>query len=321
MSNPDRVFDILTAPGDRLPALSELLHSEIWSTDRFQRLDPVEYLEKGELRVHQIEEVVLAAAPSLYDETAAASLRSPKLVDLFALGRKIAVVVLDGASIRELPLFEHLAASTGYGIVESQYRIAALPSDTEYFIEQKILGKRLAPSQLPGRQELIERGVTPLYYDAPIRTFDLQNNNSYLLWSHFPDGTHKDLSARFSSHFAEMRKLFDAVWKNIVLTIPKEYDVIITSDHGYIFFGPELESTVSTETPRLLNNDRFRFYNSDEPLPSDVPELQVLGDRRLAMLRGRIKNRPQGPSGNKVYRHGGMSLMEMLTPWLVLRRR
>ncbi|MEW5799660.1 MAG: hypothetical protein AB1728_11710, partial [Bacteroidota bacterium] len=118
-----------------------------------------------------------------------------------------------------------------------------------------------------------------------------------------------------------VRKLFDTVWKNIVLTIPKDYEIIITSDHGYIFFGPELESTVLTEAPRLLNNDRFRFFSSEEPLPSDVPELQLLGDRRLAMLRGRIKNRPQGPSGNKAYRHGGMSLMEMLTPWLVLKRR
>ncbi len=320
MSNPDRVLDILTAQGNRLPALSELLHGEIWSLDRFQKLDPVGYLEEGERQVHQIEEVVLTAAPSLYDEMTAASLQSPKLMDLFASGRKIAIVILDGASIRELPLLEHLAASTGFGIIESQYSVAALPSDTEYFIEQRILGKRLAPSQLPGRHELMDRGVGSLYYDSPVRTFDLQNNKSYLLWSHFPDGTYKDLSARFSSHFTEMRKLFDTVWKNIVLTIPKEYEIMITSDHGYIFFGPELESTVLTEAPRLLNNDRFRFYSNDEPLPSDVPELQLLGDRRLAMLRGRIKNRPQGPAGNKAYRHGGMSLMEMLTPWLVINR-
>jgi hypothetical protein len=38
------------------------------------------------------------------------------------------------------------------------------------------------------------------------------------------------------------------------------------------------------------------------------------------MLRGRIKNRPRGPSSNKVYRHGGLSLMEMLTPWIVLEK-
>lgn len=320
MNSSDKIFELLTRPGERLPALMEWLHGDVWSSHQFRQLNPTAYLEEGERLVHRVEEVVLAAAPALYDEITAASLQTPKAMNLFTTGRKTAVVIFDGASIRELPLFEHLATNTGFEIIESRYGVAALPSDTEYFIEQRILGKRLAPSQIPGRQELAERGITALYYDAPIRTFDLQSNNSFLLWSHFPDGTYKDLSARFSSHFNEMRKLFDTVWKNIVLTIPREYEIIITSDHGYVFFGPELESTISTEAARLLNNDRFKFFNQDESLPTDVPELQIVGDRRLAMLRGRIKNRPQGPSGNKAYRHGGMCIMEMLTPWLVLKR-
>jgi len=320
VNNSDKIFDLLTTPGERLPALMEWLHGEVWSSHQFRELNPTAYLEEGERLVHRVEEVVLAAAPALYDEITAASLRTPNVMDLFLTRRETAVVIFDGASIRELPLFEYLATSTGFEIIESRYSVAALPSDTEYFVEQRILGKRLAPSQLPGRQELRERGITALYYDAPIRTFDLQSSDSFLLWSHFPDGTYKDLSARFSSHFGEMRNLFDTVWKNIILTIPREYDIIITSDHGYIFFGPELESTAPTDAARMLNHDRFRFFAADEPLPSDVPELQLLGDRRLAMLRGRIKNRPQGPSGNKAYRHGGMSLMEMLTPWLVLKR-
>ncbi len=53
-------------------------------------------------------------------------------------------------------------------------------------------------------------------------------------------------------------------------------------------------------------------------MPEETNELQLINSLRLAMLKGRIKNRIQGPSGNKAYKHGGMSLMEMLTPWLVL---
>ena len=37
------------------------------------------------------------------------------------------------------------------------------------------------------------------------------------------------------------------------------------------------------------------------------------------MLAGRCHNRPQAPSASRSwYRHGGLTLMEMLTPWLVL---
>ena len=41
--------------------------------------------------------------------------------------------------------------------------------------------------------------------------------------------------------------------------------------------------------------------------------------RRLAVLTGRIHNRPQAPSPSQsLYRHGRLSLMEMLTPWFIL---
>ncbi len=40
---------------------------------------------------------------------------------------------------------------------------------------------------------------------------------------------------------------------------------------------------------------------------------------QFAVLAGRGHNRPQAPSASQpIYRHGGLTLMEMLTPWLVL---
>nr|NIR52950.1 hypothetical protein [candidate division KSB1 bacterium]NIS25262.1 hypothetical protein [candidate division KSB1 bacterium]NIT72166.1 hypothetical protein [candidate division KSB1 bacterium]NIU25971.1 hypothetical protein [candidate division KSB1 bacterium]NIU92047.1 hypothetical protein [candidate division KSB1 bacterium] len=92
------------------------------------------------------------------------------------------------------------------------------------------------------------------------------------------------------------------------------------SDHGYVFFGPGLESTVAADAAKSLNQNRYRFFADEEPMPEEAPGLYFIGERRLAMLQGRIKNRPQGPSANKAYRHGGLSLMEMLTPWLIIRR-
>lgn len=314
------MFDILTQPGERLPAISQWLLEQVWSSDRYEGSTPVEYLDRGEKEVNRAEELILSSAPSVYNEVAVASMRSSKL-DILLHNPSTAIVVLDGASIRELPILKKLAQGTGFNIAEYGVRYAALPSDTLYFIEQRFLDKRVAPSELPKRQELKEKQICAVYYDAPIRTATLSADHaSYLLWSRFPDGTYKDMGSKFASHFGEMQRLYDTIWKNIVLEVPRGYRIIITSDHGYVFFGTGLESNRFPEAAKLLSHDRFKCFGDHEELPKESPGLQIIPEKRLAMLRGRIKNKPMGQSANNAYRHGGMSLMEMLTPWLVIQR-
>lgn len=321
MHNVQEIIDMLAQPGDRLPSLADWLMHHVWSPERFAQLQPEAYLEEGEKMAHDVEEMILASAFSLYDEIAVASKNAPRLSALFAEVAPKTVIVFDGASLREIPMLHHLARETGFEILHSGYGIAALPSDTLSFVEQRLIGKRVTPSELPRRQELKEIGVAAFYYDAVHRYFPLAGEQQkLLLWSQFPDGTFKDMSARLAAHFGEIRKMFDTVWQKIVMEIPKSHRIIITSDHGYIFFGQGLESTYPNEAARWLNQDRFKFFGESENLPHEVEGLQVFGDQRLAMLRGRIKNRPQGPSAKNAYRHGGMSLMEMLTPWVELRR-
>jgi hypothetical protein len=315
-------IELLSRLGDRLSVLQVWLKEKIWSNARFKSMKPEEYLEQGEKQVCKMEELILGSAFGIYEELMAASSKSDKLWKTIDEGKKCAFVVFDGASIRELPLFEKLALLNGFKIVESRYDIAALPSDTTSFVEQRILGKPgVGPSTLPVRKEFAELGVKAFYYDSVIKTFELPAENQHLLlWSHFPDGTYQDFDSRFSSHFGETCRLFDTVWKNIILSIPKEYRIIVTSDHGYIFLGQGMESTIFIDAAKVLDQNRFQFYGENENMPEEAQSLQIVSNKRLAMLRGRIKNRPQGHAGNKVYRHGGMSLMEMLTPWLVLER-
>ncbi|MGH7494347.1 MAG: hypothetical protein ACREOO_18400 [bacterium] len=321
MRNIQEIIDTLAQPGDRLPSLADWLMHQVWSQERFAQLTRETYLEEGEKLVHDVEEMILANAFNLYDEIATASKNTLRLSALFSDEAPTTIVVFDGASLREIPMLHHLAKETGFEILQSGYGIAALPSNTLSFVEQRIIGKRVTPSELPRRQELKEISVAAFYYDAVHRYFPLPGEQQkLLLWSQFPDGTFKDMSARFADHFGEIRKMFDTAWQKIVMEIPRSHRIIITSDHGYIFFGQGLESTYPNDAGRWLNQDRFKFFGESENLPQETEGLQVFNDRRLAMLQGRIKNRPQGPSAKHAYRHGGMSLMEMLTPWLVIRR-
>lgn len=88
---------------------------------------------------------------------------------------------------------------------------------------------------------------------------------------------------------------------------------------AYVFLKSGFSDTRLKNADRVLAGKRFRFFAENEPLPEPVPGLHVDESRRLAILMGRAHNRPQAPSASRsVYRHGGLSLMEMLTPWLVL---
>jgi len=313
------ITSILLDPGKRLPRIESLLQEEVWSKERFEKLDLQRYFEDGEKLIRQAEDVILTGAPQLYDEIVAAAESSPNLLGEFG-GVKTALVILDGASVRELPLLLRMAQATGYLVKEMRYGKAALPSDTLGFVEQRLLGKRLAPSLLESRKELKDVGITARYYDTSIRVFDLHGfGDSLLLWSSFPDGTYTNFEARSSGHFETIMKQFDVAWKNIILSIPRGFRIIITSDHGYAYLNVGFESEFKAEKAlEALDNDRYKIFGSTEDLPPELPELQLVPHRRTAMLRGRVKNKPKGPSSNKVFRHGGMSLMEMFTPYVVL---
>ena len=142
---------------------------------------------------------------------------------------------------------------------------------------------------------------------------------SILLWCRFPDQRYTDSTAVDEGLFDGIWDGFELAWRNTVQGLPPDRKVLVTSDHGYVFLKSGFSDTRLKSADRPLNGKRFRFFPPEEALPAKVPGLRVDEPRRLAILAGRAHNRPQGPSASQsVYRHGGLSIMEMLTPWLVL---
>ena len=319
--NFNDAFDLLISPGERIPSIFEWMRNSVWSDTKFNKQEIKNYFEEGEGQLQKLEDLILNSAQGIYDELSACAEKSSSLLNEL-LEPKTALVVFDGTSIRELPLLIRLANDSGFQVLESSYKVAALPSDTISFIEQRLIGKAIAPSQLENRKELTGRNIKAYYYDTPIRHFELNSNDTnYILWSSFPDGTYSDFEARNLLHFETFIKQFDVVWKNIILSIPKDYRIIITSDHGYIYLNNGFESGTKGDVAlKFLNQERFRNYSEEEILPDNVSELKSFPNKKLAMIKGRIKNRPKGKSANKVFRHGGLSIMEMLTPWLVIKK-
>ncbi|MBU2652418.1 MAG: hypothetical protein KKA81_15930 [Bacteroidetes bacterium] len=111
----------------------------------------------------------------------------------------------------------------------------------------------------------------------------------------------------------------EIVWRRTVQALPPSRHVLVTSDHGYVFLGPGLDDRNLDRTDRPLKGKRCRQFQEGEPLPEEAPELFIDRERRIAVIKGRCHNRPQAPSPSQsLFRHEGISLMEVLTPWLVL---
>ena len=319
-----RYLDQLTRPEPRLPGLSHWLLNEVWTEAAFEAAghSPRAYLLDGERWMNAMENLMTAAGDRLYAELAEPPSEQVGIGRFMDENPDAAVVVFDGCSLREIPRLRQLARDSGRAVRSVRCGRAALPSDTEAFVGRRLgLGlPEIGPSKLTSRAELRERNIRCFYFGNPgdYHTID-ESDGALLLWSRFPDQRYTDSTAVDETLYDALWDGLELAWQRTVQAVPPDRPVLVTSDHGYVFLGSGLSDPSLKDVDRPLEGKRFRNFGPDEALPAPVPGLWV--DRRLglAMLAGRCHNRPKAPSASRsVYRHGGLTLMEMLTPWVVL---
>ncbi len=317
------LIDRLTRPGPRLPDIEQWLLNEVWTADAFRAAgnSPQAYLTRGEELVNRRENLLRATAPSIFEELTAAR-PSDKIVSTFLFGNpNAAVVIFDGCSLREMPRLFDLAKASRREVLEQGCSRSAIPSETEYFISEGLgLGlPAVGPSKLSGNGELRKRNIR-FYYYRQISDFHTieDKDGALLLWSRFPDRRYTDSTAADETMFDGLWDGLEQAWSRTVQAVPPDRKVLVTSDHGYIFLGSWLSDPGMKGVDRVLDGGRFRFFKADESLPNPGDGLWVDAGRRLAVMAGRGHNRFPGQGAQSVYRHGGLTLMEVLTPWIVL---
>lgn len=318
------LLDQLTAPAPRLPQLERWLLDEIWNASAFERAgrSPKDYLLAGERQVNDREGLLGATASGVYRELGQAEVGNRTIGAFFEVHPRSAAVIFDGCSLRELPRLIELAQTSRRAVIEIGCSRAAIPSETTRFVVDRLeLGlPELAPSQLASRRELRERNVRYYYFGQAASYHAIEDGpESILAWCRFPDQRYNDSTAVNEGLFDGIWDGFESAWRNTVQALPSDRTVLVTSDHGYVFLKSGFSDMRLKNADRVLAGKRFRLFAPDEVLPEPAVGLWVDESRRLAILSGRAHNRPQAPSASQsVYRHGGFSLMEMLTPWLVL---
>lgn len=315
------LFLKMIEPGPRLGWIKEWLLNEVWSSERYGSGNPIDFLRMGEDMVNRFEMLISSAADRIYGELLSGPGSSKALINALS-DPKTAVVVFDGLSLREIPMVLRLAEKSGFQVTLVDTSLSAIPSETMDFIERELPCGRIAPSQIVNRKELKEKGIVSIYTSDITQTISGDcETSSLLIWTSFPDSTYNDSGAKFENHFENIHALFETACMNIVQPIKGKQKVIITSDHGYIFFGTGMDFPRTASELKDLNtffgNDRNVSLEADSKIPksSDIYEVP---SRKVAMVKGRVRTRSTGEAASRLYRHGGLSLMEMITPWIEL---
>lgn len=240
-----------------------------------------------------------------------------------------AVLLLDGLSLRELPWLLQGAAARGYHVHSARVTGAELPADTTPFANALGFSTRAAlenNSASAGHRLVGARTETvAVPWPDAVRFVGAEPN--WVLWHHWPDDRIHDLAEAGQgleklTTEAQRELGGDAFW-SLVKRLTTGRRLVITSDHGYAASG--LFADTPDEQAKHLK-DLFKSGRSAPGTgatpgnwvpPVDLTLTSVHGTQCYAL--GRRKWKSQG--GYPTLTHGGLSVLEVASPFIELSRR
>lgn len=240
-----------------------------------------------------------------------------------------AVLILDALSLRELPWLLQGAKERGFTIHGVTATASELPGETNEFARALGLASR---SQLQANGGGLAHKLQPAQtesIDLPWKDCEgLLDNASgaknWVFWHHWPDAKLHDYGAgqglELLTKDAAQQLSSDDFWA-FVEHLATGRRLIITSDHGYAATGyfPDADGDVATHLKQTFSSGRSKVGRSG-PGPFVPPvALQIDGPHGPHLLAlGRRKWRSQG--GYPTLTHGGLSLLEVLSPFIELSK-
>ncbi len=241
--------------------------------------------------------------------------------DAISAGTGAAVLILDGLSLRELPLLRQGALNHGFAVATAEATGAELPGDTNTLA--KALGvtarNSLADNHPPAGFRLA--GARTEVADLPWADCAalVKAEQRWFFWHEWPDerfhngGNFQTLAKSVASTFA------DADFWRFVTRLATGRRLLITSDHGYAHIGSFQDADEGAKAWL-----RSTFGGSRAAADGDtgtwLPPLALSLEGRQGRVRlplGRRKWPVQG--GNPSLGHGGLTLLEVLSPFVELR--
>lgn len=275
--------------------LKELAQEASATTNYFSELEP--WLSSFEQAIYDLD-------PRVYETIISKSSRRSQVDKTMDLSN-YALVVMDGLSLREsFLLSKNLREKWD---TQLTYDVTTLPTDTCFF-SLRHLGTN-APSELKKRKNL------PYDFEEIVNIEDLAKINTsekkkLIIWVREPDKTLHEFREKFriddiSQAYEKAKNI-----SNALIPILREnfHRVDLTSDHGYV---------TDPHSWKCLED-----FPSDLRYTITIPDTMkqyCMKCREYWLLIGRYNTLKRGRHGN--IRHGGLSLMEAITPWLIVSEK
>lgn len=234
-----------------------------------------------------------------------------------------AVLILDGLSLRELPWLLQGAKERGFTLHEVSASASELPGETNEFAQALGFGSR---SQLQNNGGGLAHRLQPAHtecVDMPWTDCEglINSAPNWVFWHHWPDSKVHDGSGAGQGLDTLTRDAADQLSSDefwaFVERLATGRRMVITSDHGYAATGyfPDADGEVGQFLKKTFASGRSTTGIS-EPGPFVPPvALQINSPHGAHLLAlGRRKWRSQG--GYPTLTHGGLSLLEVLSPFI-----
>ena len=238
-----------------------------------------------------------------------------------------AVLILDGLSLRELPWLLQGANARGFTLHEVSANASEIPGATNEFARALGLSSR---SQLQNDGGGLAHRLQPAHTECVDMSWkdcaSLVNGvPNWVLWHHWPDSKVHDGSGAGQGLDTLTRDAADQLTSDdfwaLVERMATGRRLVITSDHGYAATGyfPDATGEVGQFLKKTFASGRSAV-GVGEAGPFVPPVAMQIngphGAHRLAV--GRWKWKSQG--GYPTLTHGGLSLLEVLSPFVELTK-
>ncbi len=234
-----------------------------------------------------------------------------------------AALILDGLSLRELPWLLQGAKERGFKLHEVTANASELPGETNEFAQALGFGSR---SQLQNNGGGVTHRLQPARTECvDLPWMDCENliNSApnWVFWHHWPDSKIHDGSGAGQgldtlTRDAAKQLGSDDFWA-FVERLASGRRLVITSDHGYAATGyfPDADGEVGPFLKKTFAGGRGISGTGDTGPFVPPVALQINSPHGAHLLAvGRWKWKSQG--GYPTLTHGGLSLLEVLSPWV-----
>jgi hypothetical protein len=239
-----------------------------------------------------------------------------------------AVLVLDGLSMRELGAVIQGATENRFEVVNVDITASEIPGDTTPFANALGLPARasLENNKAPGTFVFSDAFTETT--NSPFRDVGaiLKPKQALFIWHHWPDiRMHQlegDGSAYRKLHQETTEQFLSKDFWGLVSILAEKRSVIITSDHGYAVSGafPDVPDSHGKILKEAFKGGRWCDSQMLDDLVSIPPYFLELVSEKARVLQVLGQRKWKSPGGYPRLVHGGLTLLECLSPFIELRK-